>query len=105
MFDINTINKRYFDISISVTDDEGKEHSFRLDVEPPKVKTLKKIIALSKNKDNEEAMSEAIRLILNKNKTNFKVSDEIIENLDIDQYKAIFNEYSKWLNEVRNSPN
>ncbi|PYG88500.1 hypothetical protein LY28_01349 [Ruminiclostridium sufflavum DSM 19573] len=105
MFDISTINKRYFNISISVTNDEGKELDISLDVEPPKIKTLKKIIVLSKDKDDENAMSEAITLILNKNKTGFKVPNEIIENLDTDQYKAILKEYTSWLKEVKNNPN
>ncbi len=105
MFDINTISKRYFDINISVKDDEGQTHSIRLEVEPPKVKTLRKIITLSKNKDDEEAMSQAISLILNKNKACRKVPQAIIDELDIDQYKAIFDEYSNWLNDVKNSPN
>lgn len=105
MFDINMINKRYFEINISVKDDEGETHSVKLEVEPPKVKTLKKIVLLSKNKDDENAMSEAITLILNKNKTGYKVPNVIIDELDLDQYNGIFEEYSEWLSEVKNSPN
>lgn len=105
MLDISIINKRYFEISISVEDDEGKVYSVTLEVEPPKLKAYKKIVALSKDKDNEETLSEALRIILNKNRTGYKVPDGIIDNLDTDQYKTIFSEYSKWLSEVRNNPN
>ena len=105
MLDINVINTRYFDIKITVKDDDGEEHIVSLNVEPPKVKTLNKITSSYKNKDDENMMSEIMRLILNKNKTNYKVPNEIIENLDIDQCKEIFDKYSKWLNINRQDPN
>jgi uncharacterized protein YrzB (UPF0473 family) len=105
MFDLNTINKRYFDINISVKDDDGKEHNISLQVEPPKIKTLKKIVSLSKNKDDEDSMSQAISLILSKNKTGSKVPDSVIDELDMDQYTAILTAYFKWLGEVKNDPN
>ena len=98
MFDIRTINKRFFRIKI-----DGLE----LDVEPPKIKVLKKILSLSKQQDEEsiDQLSEAVGLILSKNKSNYKVSEDIIDELDIDQYKAILTEYFKWIAEVKNSPN
>ena len=105
MLDISTINRRYFDINISVQDDEGKTHNISLNVEPPKVKTLNKIISLSKDKENEDTMSEAILLVLNKNKSGYKVSKEIIDELDTDEYVTILTEYFNWVAEVRNSPN
>jgi hypothetical protein len=105
MFDINTINKRYFDIKLEVENDEGKTFNICLEVEPPKIKSLKKIIALSKNKDDENALSEAITIILNKNKTDYKVSDEIIDELDLDEYNGILSSFFSWLKEVKNSPN
>ena len=105
MLDINVINTRYFDIKITVKDDDGEEHTVSLNVEPPKLITLKKIIILSKNKDDEDSMFEMMRLILNKNKTNYKVPNEIIENLNIDQCKEIFDKYSKWINKNRQDPN
>ncbi|AEY64832.1 hypothetical protein [Clostridium sp. BNL1100] len=98
MFDISTINKRFFHIKI-----DGLE----LDVEPPKIKVLKKILSLS-NQQGEQSidkLSEAISLILSKNKSNYKVSEDIIDELDIDQYKAILTEYFKWIAVVKNSPN
>lgn len=105
MLDINTISKRYFDISISVEDDDGRTYSAKLEVEPPKVKALRKIVELSKDKNDENALSEAIRIILSKNKTGYRVPDEIIDNLDIDQYRTILEEYGKWIAETKNSPN
>lgn len=97
MFDINSINKRYFNIKIG---------ELVLDVEPPKIKTLKKIISLSKGKtDDVVSISEAIKLILSKNKSGYLVSDEIIDELDMDQYSIILTEYFKWISDVKNSPN
>jgi hypothetical protein len=96
MFDINSVNKRHFNIKLN---------DLELNVEPPKVKTLKKIVGLAKNKDDENALSEAIGLILSKNQTGYKIPDEVIDDLDIDQYNSILIEFFKWLGEVRNSPN
>ena len=95
MFDINAINKRYFNIKIG---------EVILDVEPPKIKSLKKIVSLSKNR-NEDALSEAISLILSRNKTGYVVPDEMIDELDMDQYNAILIEFFKWIGEVKSDPN
>lgn len=98
MFDINTVSKRYFNIRID---------NITLDVEPPKLKVLKKITTLSKarGEDAINDLSEAIAMILSKNKTNYKVSDELIDELDIDQMSEILTKYFEWLSSVRSSPN
>lgn len=98
MLDISTIGKRYFSVKIN---------SLALDVEPPKMKVLKKIMALSKTKSAEaiDDLTEAVGMILSKNKTGYKVPDDVIDELDLDQMVEIIAEYFKWLGEVRNSPN
>jgi len=62
MFDISEINKRYFDIKLSVTvteivdgEEVEKQVVLALEVEPPKVKTLKKIVNLSKTAKKESS--------------------------------------------------
>lgn len=98
MFDISTVNKRYFEIRIN-----GK----LLEVEPPKVKTLKKIVSLSKV-SGEEALSElaeAVRLILNKNKDRTTVLIDLVDELDLDQMNEIILKYFEWLDTSKNSPN
>lgn len=98
MFDVNNIKRRYFKIKIG---------QLILDVEPPKVEVLKKVTELSKA-NNETIMSdlaEAIKLILNKNKTRYKVSDEVINDLDLDQMKAILVAFFNWVRDERNSKN
>jgi len=98
MFDISTVNKRYFNIKLSET---------VLDVEPPKLKALKKITSLRKsgNENEIEDLCEAIQMILNKNKTGYIVSMGIIEELDLDQMNEILTAYFAWINGEKNNPN
>lgn len=98
MFDVNTISKRYFQIKIK---------NITLDVEPPKIKALEKIMSLSKAKDNETIgdLKEAVKMILDKNKTKYKVPNEIIDELDIDQLYEILTAYFNWLTKTKNNPN
>jgi hypothetical protein len=98
MFDTSLVNKRYFDITI-----EGVQ----LQVEPPKLKTLKKITSLSKVKkeDSIEELTEAVKMMLNKNKDNYTVSDELVEELDFDQLTSILTSFFEWLNNTKNSKN
>lgn len=98
MFDINTISKRYFSIKIG---------ELVLEVEPPKLKTLKKVTALVKvkNKAAMEDLAEAVKMILSKNKAQYKVSDEIIDELDFDQMNEILSAFFEWLGKNKNDPN
>ena len=123
MFDISTVSKRYFGIKLTVTDDSGKTHSLQLDVEPPKVKVLKRLFATFKrastaavNKDGtdnpKEAeidadifddLSETVLKILNKNKAHTKVPEEYIDDLDLDQLLEIVTAYFDWLGKTKSS--
>ena len=114
MFDINTVNKRYWDIKLNVTIDKvvddieiEKEVELKLEVEPPKLKALKKITSLSKVRDEDalDDLSEAVRMILNKNKDKIKVSDEIMGELDLDQLSGILTAYFEWLGKEKISKN
>lgn len=108
MFDINGINKRYFEVTLHKTNDEGEiEKSISLEVEPPKLKVLKKITILQKVKDETaiDDLIDSIKLILNKNKEKKKVDEEYIDDLDMDQMNRLLTSYFDWLNESKNSPN
>lgn len=107
MFDIKSLNKRYFEIKITVTDDEDQEHSVTLELEPPKLKTFIKITSLVKKADESvmEELKEALRILLNKNKTKYKVPDLILDNLEFDEILGILMEFFKWIGEVKNSKN
>jgi len=98
MFDVNVINKRYFDIKID---------DLTLEVEPPKIKTLKKIMSLAKSR-NAEAMddlAEAVCMILTKNKSGHAVASEIVDELDLDQLNEILTAYFEWLSKEKSSKN
>lgn len=98
MFDVKTVNKRYFGMKIGDT---------TLEVEPPKIKALKKLTTLSKSKgeDTMENLSEAIKMILRKNKNNINVSDDLVEELDLDEMNEILTAYFEWIANSKNSPN
>lgn len=108
MFDISTVNKRYFEVKLHETNDNGEiVSSITVEVEPPKLKALKKITSLSKSKEENaiEDLTESIKMILNKNKSKSIVSDKYIDELDSDQMNELLTEYFSWLNKNKNSPN
>lgn len=99
MFDINTISKRYFEITIN--------EKIRLEVEPPTIKTLKKIIALSKSLDEEvmDDLVNAVKLVLDKNRSGYVVATDIVEELNLDEISQILSKYFEWLEATKGSPN
>lgn len=96
MLDLTKVNKRYFEI---------KMDDLTLKVEPPKVKVIKKVLALTKCKDEEaiDDIAEALRLILSKNSKGYQVPLDTIDELDFDQMLMIIEEFFNWVHEVRNS--
>lgn len=114
MFDISTVSKRYFGIKIEVEDENGKKYKADIEVEPPKLKALKKLASITKTVSDKKAddedgaiddLQDAMRIILNKNKARQKVSSELIENLDTDQMEGILEAFFDWLSAEKNSPN
>lgn len=105
MYDMTKLKTRYFDTKLR----NGKI----LNIEPPKLKVLKKIAALSEVKDTENIsekdinnLVEAVSLAISKNKQNFKISAEYIEdNYDIDEIVDLLNNYFEWVNNIQNSKN
>lgn len=105
MYDMTKLKTRYFDIKLQ----NGKI----LNIEPPKLKVLKKIAALSEVKDTGELgekdienLTEAIALALSKNRQNFKITKEQVEdNYDIDGIMDLLNNYFDWVNSIQNSKN
>jgi len=85
-----------------------------LDVEPPKLKVLKKLLKMTKiDTDNKEEtekvfddLIEALSIALSKNKQNRKVTvDEIDDLLDIDEIQDLLTAYFDWVNEINHSKN
>ena len=105
MYDMSVLVKRYFTITL----DDGRT----LELEPPKLKVLKKISQLSKlTNSNEltvediENLSTAIALSLSKNKSNVKItSDEVEDMFDIDGMYDFLTKYFGWVSEIQNSKN
>jgi len=106
MFDLNTVNMRYFGIKLTVMVEETKKELV-LEVEPPKLKALKRITTLSKSRKEEmlDDLTEAVGIILSKNKDHKKVTEEFMGELDFDQLLAILDAYFEWLGKEKNSPN
>lgn len=98
MFDISTVNKRYFSIKLG---------NLEIEVEPPKLKALKKITSLSKSRDEDaiDDLAAAVGMILSKNKAKYIIPTEIIDELDLDQMGEILEKYFEWVNKEKNSPN
>ena len=95
MFDLNSVITRFFTLNLN---------NNQLEVEPPKVKTLKKLIAVQKTNDYEtfiEVMSE----VLSKNRQNMKITIEMLDGMDVDVLNEISVQYFTWLSEVKNNPN
>ena len=105
MYDMTKFKTRYFTMRLR----NGKV----IDIMPPKLKILKKISRLSEIKDKEEFSSEdmqnlteAITLAFNKNKQNYKITAEQIEQeYDILQIVDFLQNYFTWINEIQNIKN
>ena len=96
MVDLNLINGRYFNVKIG---------EITLDIEPCKLKTIRRFTALANNAGDEDLVEIAVSL-LNKNKTKYVVSTEMVEELDIDQINYLLLEYFNWIaKEKANNPN
>ncbi|APC41525.1 hypothetical protein [Clostridium estertheticum] len=115
MFNLNTINKRYWDIKLrlivtKIVDKKEieEEVELNLEVEPPSKKMLTKITALSGTKDGKKAtdgLYDAVEMLLNKNKVRTKITAESLSNLNLDQINAILTSYFEWLSKTKDSKN
>ena len=97
MLDLNLINGRYFQVKIG---------DIELDLEPCKLKTIRKFQEMAKKADTDEDLIDLVSIVLSKNKTGYKVSDEIIEELDADQINELLISYFSWVSkEKAQNPN
>lgn len=103
MFDMTQYIPRYFKTKLK----NGKI----LDVEPPKLKALKKILKLSSVKNDMtekdfDSLILAVSMALSKNKQNYKVTTEWVEeNHNIDELQNLLLNYFSWVDEIENSKN
>ncbi len=105
MYDMTKFKTRYFTIKFK----NGRV----LDLEPPKMKVLKKVAALSEVKNNEELsekdianLTEAVSIAISKNKQNYRISPEKVEEeFDILEIVDLLDNYFGWVNSIQNSKN
>lgn len=95
MLDLNLIT-RYFDVKIG---------DYELQLEPCSLKTLRKLSEMNKDTTFAE-LTDLVKTIINKNKTNYKIPDEVIESMSMPQMMVLIQAYIDWLtDEKTNNPN
>ena len=104
MFDVSTVKKRYFEIRLDVTDEDGQKHTVQLEVEPPKVKMLKKLLATGKDGSVDDFAAATLEM-LNKNKSGYDVPMEYIDALSADQLAEILTAYFEWVAQEKKEKN
>ena len=96
MLDLNLINGRYFQVKIN---------EIKLELEPCKLKTMRRFANLSKNGGDDDLI-DVVKEVLNKNKTKYIVDDELVGELDIDQMNELLLAYFEWIaKEKATNPN
>ena len=96
MYDFSVIKTRYYEVKLR----SGKF----LHVEPPKLKTLRKVENSGKSVDD---LAASIALLISKNREHFKVSAaDVLETMDIDQCTDFLENFLDWVNgEKASDPN
>jgi len=87
MLDLNLINGRYFTVKIG---------GLVLDLEPCKLKTLRKFTAIAKNATTDDDLVLIVQEVLQKNKNRIEVPIELVEELDLDQMNELLIEFFNW---------
>lgn len=102
MLDLTTVRRRYFPVKFN-----GRV----LEIEPPKLKTLNKLVSISKaaSAGDSEAFGEMTPLIaglLSKNRKHIKVSPSLVEDLlNFDEMIFLLTELLHWIYQEKNDPN
>jgi hypothetical protein len=109
MFDLSTVNRRYFDLKLDVVDDDtGEQHALRLSVNPCRVKTLKKFMSLVQAAPETvtDELVEAVRGLLSNNRQHKVVTKDFVEEMSLDEMLALVSAYMDWFGkEKETDPN
>ncbi len=116
MYDITCVPKRYFPVKLTAKDGGGKLHTTVVEVEPPRLRTLREMFDIVEHSQNVQdngspaknviaELRDAIRKMLSKNKAGYKVPDEYVEAMDIDQMEGLFTAYFSWIAETKKEKN
>lgn len=95
MLDVNSLITRYFELKLNGS---------VIEVEPPTVKMIKKLMEVQKNNDYEGSI-EILSRILSKNRQNKEISTQLLDAISIDTINEIAQEYFMWLQKVKQHPN
>ena len=104
MIDLTQKNTRTLEVKIA---------DKKVKLEPPKIKTIKKLLnissKLSEGTDPEQQIDELIDMIaklLSKNSKDIEVTPkEVEEKLDFDTMVVFLNDYLNWVSEIKSDPN
>ncbi|QEY33876.1 hypothetical protein FL966_01795 [Caproiciproducens galactitolivorans] len=116
MYDVTCVAKRYFPVKLTTEDDGGEIHSTVVEVEPPRIKTMRELVdvalrsttAIEKNTVTENVVAElrdSIKKLLSKNKAKYRVPDEYVEAMDLDQMNGLLNAFFDWMGKVKAEKN
>lgn len=105
MYDMTKFKTRYFNIKL--------KNNKIIDIEPPKMKILNKIAALSGIKNNKELsktdisnLIEAVCLALNKNRQGYKITaNQIEEEYNVLEIMNFLSSYFDWVKSIQNIKN
>lgn len=101
MFQISSVKTRHFEF-------EAPDNKKVLRIEPPKLKTLKRLEDMSKDQSSGVAgLAALVAQLLSKNTAQRRISaDQVMDWMDMDQMKAFMREFTNWLKAERsNDPN
>lgn len=104
MLNLTLAGRRYFEVLLA-----GDNHTVKLAVKPPKLKTLKKLQLLSKGMQGDDIdvdlLIDVVVSILKNNKNNINIKPEMVEELSIDQLMNLMTAYTEWINSERKEKN
>lgn len=102
MLDLTAVRMRYYPVKLN-----GRV----LELEPPKMKTVNRLVAVSKdvangNLESYDEFTLLVARVLSKNRTGYTVTPEFVEDsLTLDQVAELLGGYFHWLNEEKRDPN
>lgn len=109
MYDVSAIKRRYFQVKLSATTSDGKIHTAVVDVKPPKLGVMEKLIdstreVTSTSDEGENAIKDlrqTVRDMLSNNKTKYKVPEDYIEAMDFDELLGLLNAFFTWMSNTK----
>lgn len=97
MLDFSKITQRTLEVKLN--------EKITIHLTPPKMKLLNKMYGMANSEDTED-ISSVLSEILSKNTEKKKISKDWVEdNFTIDEVSLLLQEYVKWIENIKKSPN